>query len=63
MRRWRNSPQKKKNKQEVVLTGKDLINMDISSRISELEFNTMIIKIVAELKTSIEGTRESLTVT
>lgn len=57
------TPKEKKNKQEVVLTGKDLINMDISSRISELEFNTMIIKIVAELKTSIEGTRESLTVT
>ena len=35
----RNSPQKKK--QGVVLTARDLINMDIS-KISELEFKTMI---------------------
>ena len=57
MTKWKNSPQKKE--QEAVLTARDLINMDIS-KMSELEFRTMIIKILAGLEKSIENTRESL---
>jgi len=41
------------------LTSKDTINTDIS-KMSELEFKTMIIKILAGLEKSIEGSRESI---
>ena len=57
--RWRNSPQKKE--QEVELTARDFINMDIS-KMSELEFKRTIIKILAGLGKSIKDTKESLTV-
>ena len=56
--RWRNSLQKKE--QEVVLTTKNLINMDIS-RMSEPEFKTRITKILSGLEKSIEDIRISLT--
>jgi len=59
MIRWRNSAQKKE--QEVVLTARGLINTDISN-MSELEFKTTIIKILAWLEKCIEDTRESLSV-
>ena len=55
MTRWRNLPQKKE--QETLLTARDLINL-IISKMSELEFNRMIIKIQAELEKSIEGTKQ-----
>jgi len=45
--RQSNSPQKKE--QEVVLTARDFINMDIS-KMSELVFKTTIIKILARFK-------------
>ena len=44
--RWRNSPQKKE--QEIELTARDLINMDIS-KMPELEFKIRVIKILAGL--------------
>ena len=47
MTRWRNLPQKKE--QETLLTARDLIN-SIISKMSELEFKTMIIRILAGLK-------------
>ena len=53
----KNSPQKRE--QEAVLTARNLVSMDIS-KISELEFRIMIIKIVAGLEKSIEDTIESL---
>ena len=53
----RNSPQKKK--QGVVLTARDLINMDIS-KMCELQFKTAIIEILAGFEKSMEDTRESL---
>ena len=56
MTRWKNSPQK--NEQEDMMA-RDLINSDIS-KISELEFKTMNIRILAGVEKSIEYTRESL---
>ena len=47
MTRWRNSPQKRE--QEAVLTARDLISMDISKML-ELAFRMMIIKILAVLE-------------
>ena len=47
MIRWKNSPQKRG--QVIVLTARDLINMDIT-KILELDFKTMIIKILAGLE-------------
>ena len=47
MMRWKHSPKKKE--QEAVLTARDLIHMDIS-KMSELEFKIMIIKILAGLE-------------
>ena len=40
---------------------RDLVNADIS-KMSELEFKTMIIRILAGLEKSIKDTRESLSV-
>lgn len=57
MTRCKNSPQKKEK--EVELTTRDLMNVDIS-KISELEFKTVIIKILAGLEKCIKDTRESL---
>ena len=57
MTRRRNSQQKKET--EVILSATDLINMDIS-KMSELEFRIMIIKLLAGLEKSIKDTRESL---
>lgn len=51
MTKWRNSLQKKEQEE---MTVRILINTDIS-KISELEFRTMIIRIVAGLKKSIES--------
>lgn len=45
----------------MILLTRDLINMQIS-RMSELELKTMIVKILAGLERSIEGTTESLSV-
>jgi len=50
MTRWKKSPQKKE--QEAVPTARDLINTDIS-KMSELEFRMMILKILAEKKIKI----------
>ena len=47
MKTQRNSPQKKE--QEIVLTARDSIYMDIS-KMSKLEFKTTIIKILAGLE-------------
>ena len=41
MTRQRNSPQKEE--QEIVLTARDIMNMDISN-MSELEFKTIILR-------------------
>ena len=51
------SPQKRE--QEPVLTAGDLMSISIS-KMSELEFKIMTIKILAGLEKSIENTRESL---
>ena len=59
MTRWRNSPQKKE--QKVLLTTRVFINMDIN-KMCELKFKTMMIKILDGFESTIEGTRESLTV-
>ena len=56
MTRWRNSPQKKEEK----VPTRDLINKD-TSQMTEPEFKTIIISILAGLEKSIEDTRESLT--
>ena len=50
---------KKKKGPEVTLSATDLINMDMS-KMSQLEFRIMIIKILAGLEKSINNTRESL---
>jgi len=55
--KMKNSPQKKRTRG--VLTDRDLINTNIS-KMSELEFRMMIIKILAGLEKSIEDTRETL---
>ena len=47
MTRWGNSSQKKEQEVEVIV--RDLINIDIS-KISELEFKTTIIRILAGLE-------------
>ena len=57
MTRRRNSQQKKEA--EVILLTIYLIDMDIS-KISELEFRIMIIKLLARLEKSMKDTRESL---
>ena len=44
---WKNSPQKKE--QEPIFTARDLLNMNIS-KMSELEFKSTIIKILAGLE-------------
>ena len=54
MARRKNPPQK------LELTARDLIITDIR-KISEIEFKTIIIRILTGLENSIEGTRESLT--
>lgn len=59
MMRYRNSPLKKE--WEVVLIARDLINTD-TSKMSELEFKTMIRKGLAGLENKIEDTREFHTV-
>ena len=56
MSRRRNSQQQKEP--EVIFYYTGLINMNIS-KMSELEFRIMIIKLLAGLKKSIKGTRES----
>ena len=48
-----------KKEHEVVLTARELINTDIS-KMSELEFKAMIIRIVAGLEDSTKDTVESL---
>jgi len=53
MTRRRNLQQRKEP--EVILSATDLINMDIS-KMSELKFRTMIIKLLAGLEESIENT-------
>ena len=56
MTRQRNSPQKKDQEE---ITTRDLLKTDISN-ISEQEFRTTVIKILAGLERSIEDTRETL---
>ena len=57
MTRWKNSPEIRE--QEVLLTGRDLISMDIS-KMAELEFGITTIKILAGLEQSTKDTGESL---
>ena len=57
MTRWRDSPQKKE--QEKVMS-RDLINTD-SRKISEPEYKTITIRILAGIHKSIEDSRESFT--
>ena len=52
------SPQKKEQEE---MTARDLINRDIS-KMSELEYKTTIIRILAGVEKNIEDTRESLSV-
>ena len=59
MTRQRNSPQEKE--QEFICTARDLIHVDMS-KMSKIEFKTMIINILPGLEESIEDTAESLTV-
>ena len=56
MMKWKNSPQKKL--QEVVTANK-LIKTDLSN-ITEQEFRIIVIKLIAGLEKSIEGSRESI---
>ena len=46
-------------KEQEEMTARDFINIQVS-KMSELEFNTIIIKILAGLKKSIEDPRASL---
>ena len=57
MTRWMNSPQKKEQEE---MTAREVINRDISN-MSELEFKTTIIRILAGLDKCLEDCRESLT--
>ena len=57
MTKWKNSPQKKL--QEVV-TANELIKNDLSN-IAENEFKIIVIKLIARLENSTQGSRESIT--
>ena len=56
MTRWRNSPQKKEQEE---MMARDFIKVGVS-KMSELEFKTVIIRILSGLEKGIEDTRESL---
>ena len=56
---WKNSPQKKNEQEAKLPTSRDLISMDISKML-ELEFTVMIIKMLSGVEKSIEDTRETL---
>jgi len=53
MTRWRNSPQEKDQEK---ITAKDFLTTVVSN-ISEQEFRTTVIRILARLEKSIEDTR------
>ena len=57
MTRWKNSPEIRE--QEVLLTVRDLISMDIS-KMTELELGITTMKILAGLEQSTKDTGESL---
>ena len=56
MTRWRNAPQKKDRED---ITARDLLKIDISN-ISEQEFRSIVIRLLAGFEKSIEDTRETL---
>ena len=56
MMKWKNSPQKKPQE---VATANGLIKNDLSN-IMEQEFRIILIKLIAGLEKSIEGSRESI---